>query len=333
MGPEDLSSIIDDLPVLPNDNVLVGFDYKDDAGIYKISDDKCLIQTVDFFTPVVDDPYVFGQIAAANALSDVYAMGGQPITVLNIACFPIADVEKDVLKEILLGGLNKINESGAALLGGHSIDDKELKYGLSVTGICKINEIYSNKGAMPGDVLYLTKKLGTGFVVSALSTDFLRQSVLDEAINSMAKLNKITSELAVSLKTVNAMTDITGFGLAGHISEMMIASKTSCELNLESIPLISGSLELIKKGINPSGTKRNRKFFSQYANIAENIDESLVWAAFGAETSGGLLICIPEDKTSDIENLFKNAGEPLYKIGKILDKTENKTEKIINLVK
>ncbi len=321
------------MPILPNENVLVGFGYKDDAGVYKISDDKCLIQTVDFFTPVADDPYVFGQIAAANALSDVYAMGGQPITVLNIACFPIDKIEKDVFREILLGGLNKINESGAVLLGGHSIDDKELKYGLSVTGICKIDEIYSNKGAMPGDVLYLTKKLGTGFIVSALCTDFLQQSVLDEAINSMAKLNKIASELAVSLKAVNAMTDITGFGLAGHTSEMMMANKTSCELHLENIPLISGSLELINKGINPSGTKRNRKFFSRYVNIAENIDESLVWAVFGAETSGGLLVCIPEEKTSDIENLFKNAGEPLYKIGKILDKAENKTEQIINLIK
>ncbi len=326
------------MPVLPNDNVLVGFDYKDDAGIYKISDDRCLIQTVDFFTPVVDEPYAFGQIAAANALSDVYAMGGQPITVLNIACFPIANVEKDVFREILLGGLDKINESGAALLGGHSIDDKELKYGLSVTGMCGIDEIYSNKGAESGDILYLSKKLGTGFIVSALCTDLLKQSVLDEAVCSMTKLNKTASELVISLKkAVHAMTDITGFGLVGHTSEMMIAGGVSCELNLENLPLISGSLELIQKGINPAGTKRNRKFFSQYVNIEENVDENLVWAAFGAETSGGLLICVSSEQAAVLENLFKNAGEPLYRVGKILNKVLDIKDKdnvnTINLVR
>ena len=310
------------MPVPKNDNVLVGFGYKDDAGVYKISDDSCLIQTVDFFTPVVDDPYTFGQIAAANALSDVYAMGGKPITALNIACFPIEEVEKEVFNLILLGGLDKINEAGAALLGGHSIDDKELKYGLSVTGVCNINEIYSNQGASPGDILYLTKSLGTGFVVSAICTDFLSKDSLNEASLSMSKLNKKASELAVSLKSPNAITDVTGFGLVGHLSEMMIASGAACEIDLSSLPVINGVYELIRKGINPSGTKRNRKYFSKYVSTLRNVDENLLWLAFGAETSGGLVMPVPESKSKALEHAFKNAGEPLHRIGKVLQRTQ-----------
>ena len=303
-----------------NDNVLVGFEYKDDAGVYKINDDTCLIQTVDFFTPVVDDPYSFGQIAAANALSDVYAMGGKPLTVLNIACFPINDIEKEVFNLILLGGLDKIKEAGAALLGGHSIDDKEIKYGLSVTGICGIDEIYSNSGAEQGDILYLTKSLGTGFAVSAICTDFLNEDTLNEATLSMSKLNKYASELAVSLMSPKAVTDVTGFGLIGHLSEMMIASGTRCEIDLNSLPVINGVPELIKKGINPSGTKRNRKYFSEYVSVKGALDENLLWIAFGAETSGGLIFSIPKNKASETEKIFKIKGEPLYKIGRVLDK-------------
>ncbi len=308
------------MPVPKNDNVLVGFGYKDDAGVYKITGDTCLIQTVDFFTPVVDDPYTFGQIAAANALSDIYAMGGKPLTALNIACFPIKEIEKEVFNRILLGGLDKINESGAALLGGHSIDDKELKYGLSVTGVCNINEIYSNQGARPGDTLYLTKSLGTGFVVSAICTDFLSADSLNEASLSMSKLNKKASELAVSLKLPNAITDITGFGLIGHLSEMMIASSASCEINLKSLPIINGVIELIKKGINPAGTKRNRKYFSKYVRVHKGLDDNLILLAFGAETSGGLAISVPESKSEALELAFKNAGEPLFKIGNVKQK-------------
>ncbi len=302
-----------------NDNVLVGFGYKDDAGVYKINDDTCLIQTVDFFTPVVDDPYTFGQIAAANALSDVYAMGGKPITVLNIACFPINEIDKEVFNLILNGGLDKIKEAGAALLGGHSIDDKEIKYGLSVTGICGINDIYSNQGAKRGDVLYLTKSLGTGFVVSAICTDFLEKETLDEASISMSKLNKYASELAVSIGGVNAVTDVTGFGLVGHLSEMMIASGVSCEIYLQSLPLIKGTVELIKRGINPAGTKRNRKYFAAYTAVKNGLDGNLLWTAFGAETSGGLIFSVSHMKASQFEEAFKNKGEPLYKIGRVLD--------------
>ncbi len=304
-----------------NENVLVGFGYKDDAGVYKIDDDTCIIQTVDFFTPVVDDPYAFGQIAAANALSDIYAMGGKPLTALNIACFPINDIEKEVFNLILLGGLDKIKESGAVLLGGHSIDDKEIKYGLSVTGLCGIKEIYSNAGAKSGDVLYLTKKLGTGFAVSAICTDFLDKNTLDEASSSMSKLNKHSSELAVSFKLPNAITDVTGFGLIGHLSEMMIASGAACEINLTSLPVINGTLDLIKKGINPAGTKRNRKYFAKFTHIDnDNADENLLWVAFGAETSGGLIFSVSETKTGYAEDIFKNKGEPLYRIGRVLGK-------------
>ena len=312
------------MPVPKNDNVLVGFEYKDDAGVYKISNDSCLIQTVDFFTPVVDDPYTFGQIAAANALSDVYAMGGKPITALNIACFPVKETEKKVFNLILLGGLDKINEAGAALLGGHSIDDKELKYGLSVTGVCNINEIYSNKGASPGDILYLTKSLGTGFVVSAICTDFLSADSLNEASLSMSKLNKRASEIAVSLKSPNALTDVTGFGLIGHLSEMLLASGAACEVDLSSLPAINGVYELIRKGINPAGTKRNRKYFSKYVSTSKNVDENLLWLAFGAETSGGLVMPVPESKSDALELAFKNAEEPLRRIGKVLQKEHDK---------
>jgi selenide,water dikinase len=303
-----------------NENVIVGFGYKDDAGVYKINDDTCLIQTVDFFTPVVDDPYVFGQIAAANALSDVYAMGGKPLTALNIACFPVNDIDKEVLNLILLGGLDKINEAGAALLGGHSIDDKEIKYGLSVTGICGVNDIYSNQGAMPGDVLYLSKSLGTGFAVSAICTDFLGENTLNEAAMSMSKLNRYASESAVSLKAPNAITDVTGFGLVGHLSEMMIASGTRCEIYLNSLPLITGTLDLIKRGINPAGTKRNRKYFDRYVSTEDVSDQNLLWIAFGAETSGGLIFSVPQAKSSEIEKSFKDKNENIFKIGKVLDK-------------
>ena len=304
-----------------NENVLVGFGYKDDAGVYKICGDTCIIQTVDFFTPVVDDPYAFGQIAAANALSDVYAMGGRPVTALNISCFPVNDIEKEVLNLILIGGLDKINEAGAALLGGHSIDDKEIKYGLSVTGVCGVNDIYSNKGAMPGDILYLTKSLGTGFAVSAISTEFLAESTLAEATLSMAKLNKYASEAAVSIKSPNAITDVTGFGLAGHLSEMMTAGGTQCEIYLNSLPVINGTIDLIKKGVNPAGTKRNRKYFSRYVSAVGGIDENLLWVAFGAETSGGLILSVPEHKASATENIFKSINEPLYRIGRVTFET------------
>lgn len=309
----------------------MGFGYKDDAGVYKIDNDNCIIQTVDFFTPVVDDPFAFGQIAAANALSDVYAMGGKPITALNLACFPVDSVEKEVLNMILSGGLDKINESGAALLGGHSIDDKEIKYGLSVTGICRIKDIFSNAGAMPGDILYLTKKLGTGFAVSAICTEFLDDATLSEATLSMTKLNKRASELAVSSKAPNAMTDVTGFGLVGHLSEMMIASGTSCFIELNMLPGINGATELIKKGVNPSGTKRNRKYFSRYSFLSEKHDEVLAWLAFGAETSGGLLMSVPEEKSKKLELMFKDAEEPLYPVGKVA-KTAAKGDPLINLV-
>ncbi|HEC25560.1 MAG TPA: selenide, water dikinase SelD [bacterium] len=272
---------------------------------------------------MVDDPYVFGQIAAANALSDVYAMGGKPITALNIACFPINVIEEEVFSRILLGGLHKMTEAGVALLGGHSIDDKEIKYGLSVTGICDINKIYSNQGAKPGDILCLTKKLGTGFVVSAICKDFLEQDTLNEAELSMSKLNKYASELAVSSKFPNAMTDITGFGLAGHLSEMMIASDTCCEINLSSLPVISGTMELINKGVNPAGTKRNREYFSKYVSVTGGLDEILLQLAFGAETSGGLIFAVPEVKMNDLKNLFGKEEEPLYEIGRVLDKNTN----------
>jgi selenide,water dikinase len=311
---------LEKLSVPQNDNVLVGFGYKDDAGVYKISGDKCLIQTVDFFTPVVDDPYTFGQIAAANALSDVYAMGGKPITALNIACFPINDVDKEVFNLILSGGLDKIKEAGVALLGGHSIDDKEIKYGLSVTGICGIDDIYSNQGVKPGDILYLSKSLGTGFAVSAICTDFLPEETLSEASKSMSKLNKYASEIAVSTGVVNAATDVTGFGLIGHLSEMMTASDVSCEIYLQSFPVIKGVLELIKKGINPAGTKRNRKYFAPYTSVKNEVDENLLWTAFGAETSGGLILSVPYDKSAVLEDAFAKKGEHLYKIGKVLEK-------------
>ncbi len=280
---------------------------------------------------MVDDPYTFGQIAAANALSDVYAMGGRPITALNLACFPVDTVEKEVFNQILHGGLDKINESGAALLGGHSIDDKEIKYGLCVTGICHVNEIYSNKGAMPGDFLYLTKKLGTGFIVSALCESFLKADSLKEASLSMAKLNKKASKLAVSIKAPNALTDVTGFGLIGHLSEMMVASGTSCDIDLKSLPAIKGVFTLIEKGVNPSGTKRNRKYFSRFVSEAGFPDENHVWLSYGAETSGGLLMSVSSKNAKRLERLFGDSGEPLFRIGMVSGK-KVRGKSLINLV-
>jgi selenide,water dikinase len=279
-------------------NVLVGFDHADDAGVYLIAPDQALVQTVDFFTPVVDDPYTFGQIAATNALSDVYAMGGKPLTALALVCFPEkADLE--ILERILAGGLSKMIEAGCTVIGGHSIRDEETKFGYSVTGTVHPKKILANAGAKAGDALLLTKALGTGVISTAIKKGKGEARWIDAAIRSMTTLNKRAAEVITSGDfPVNAMTDITGFGLIGHAREMVLASNVpesnvSLRISAGSIPLLEGALECVRAGYVPAGLKNNREFAECLVEYEDGVPEDVRALLFDPQTAGGLLISTP----------------------------------------
>lgn len=275
-------------------NLIVGFNKSDDAGVYKISPDLALVQTVDFFTPVVDDPYLYGQIAAANSLSDVYAMGGKPLTVLNIACFSCS-LDSSVLADILKGGAQKIKEAGAILLGGHTVTDNEIKYGLSVTGTVDPQRVVTNSGAKPGDVLILTKPIGTGILTTAFKFDMISEEDLKEAAISMSTLNKAASE-AMQKIGVHACTDITGFGLLGHGYEMADGSGVELKINSSRVPLMGRVIDLIEKDSVPGGAYSNMHYFSQWVDFEDSITEPQKIALFDPQTSGGLLISVPGER-------------------------------------
>ena len=264
-----------------------------DAGIYRLTDDIALVQSLDFFTPIVDDPYIFGQIAAANSLSDIYAVGGRPVTAMNIVCFPIKEQPKEILKEILKGGTDKVHEAGALLLGGHSVEDKEPKYGLSVTGLVHPEKFLSNSGAKPGDALVLTKPIGTGILTTALKAGLLDENIQDVLVNVMTTLNKDASELMIELGA-SAATDITGFGLAGHALEMAQASKRTLIIAAENVPVIDKTMEFLQMGFIPEGDYSNKSFCSKAFKIDSDVHDDLVTILFDAQTSGGLLISINE---------------------------------------
>ncbi len=272
---------------------MVGRETSDDAGVYRLTDDLALIQTLDFITPVVNDPYEFGRIAAANALSDVYAMGGRPLTAMNIVCFPLQQLDKSILKEMLRGGLEKIHEAGAALVGGHSVDDLELKYGLSVTGVVHPDRVLTNAGAQPGDALILTKPIGTGVLATAIKGALLTDSAARHATTVMATLNKAAAE-AMALYPVNACTDITGFGLLGHTLEVAVASRVTIEISIDRVPLLPEVLELAAMGLIPAGTYSNRNYCSHHVMIATTNDPLRLDLLADAQTSGGLLIFLPQ---------------------------------------
>jgi selenide,water dikinase len=314
-------------------NVLVGFDHADDAGVYQLGPGTALVQTVDFFTPIVDDPYTFGQIAATNSLSDVYAMGGRPLTALALVCFPEkADLE--ILERILAGGLSKMMEANCTIIGGHSIRDDETKFGYSVTGLIHPNQVLANKGAMPGDRLLLTKALGTGVISTAIKKATAKQSWIDGAVKSMTTLNKSAAEVitayvgAASSQSsqarprIHAMTDITGFGLIGHAREMALASDVSLVLHANRIPLLDGALECVRAGYIPGGLKANREFAECAVEYSEEIPDELKTMLFDPQTAGGLLVSVAADAAQDLAREISNAGVQVTEIGEVVSHTK-----------
>jgi selenide,water dikinase len=303
-------------------NVLVGFDHADDAGVYLIDPDRALVQTVDFFTPIVDDPYTFGQIAATNSLSDVYAMGGRPLTALALVCFPEkADLE--ILERILAGGLAKMIEAGCTVIGGHSIRDEETKFGYSVTGLIHPQKVLANHGAKPGDHLLFTKALGTGVISTAIKKNKAEPAWIDAAVRSMTTLNKRAAEVIEETGVaVNSMTDVTGFGLIGHAREMVLASNVSLRLHVRSIPILEGALECLQAGYIPGGLNNNRDFAECLVHYDDGIPDDLKAILFDPQTAGGLLISVvPEDSPRLIQSL-QDAGVPAVQIGEVLNKTK-----------
>jgi selenide,water dikinase len=286
-------------------NLLVGTDTQDDAGIYKLTDDLAMIQTVDFFTPIVDDPYMFGQIAAANSLSDVYAMGGEPKTVLNIVGFPITTLGGDVLAEMMKGSADKVKESGAVIAGGHSIDDNEPKFGLSVTGLIHPEKFYKNVGAKPGDALVLTKPIGVGIQTTAIKQEKLTEDQLQKVSETMAQLNKTAAETLKSYHP-NAVTDVTGFGLLGHASEIARGTGISLFISAKDVPVLPGTRELAEQDVVPGGTKDNHSWLKDDVAYSKNIDEIEQLILCDAVTSGGLLISLPQEEA---ENCVRSMHE------------------------
>ena len=321
IGPGTLAQVLGNLPKFHDENLLVGVETSDDAAIYKVNDELALIQTLDFFTPVVDDPYLFGQIAAANSLSDVYAMGGEPRTALNIVGFPSC-LDPKILGRILEGGASKVLEAGAVLAGGHSVQDDEPKYGLSVTGFVNPNKIFKNYGSQPGDVIIITKQVGSGLINTAIKAEMAEKSQIDEVVTVMTSLNKKAKEV-IENYPISACTDITGFGLAGHAMEMASSSKVTFEIDVNKVPYIDGALEMAKMGLVPAGTYNNKDYISGDVESC-NIEECYLDLMYDPQTSGGLLITLPEDEVENIMKDFenKNMDTKVAVIGRVLEKQE-----------
>ena len=328
-------------------NVLVGFDHADDAGVYQLTPEQALVQTVDFFTPIVDDPFTFGQIAATNSLSDVYAMGGRPLTALALVCFPdTADLE--ILERILSGGLAKMIEAGCTVIGGHSIRDAETKFGYSVTGLIHPQKIYANRGAQPGDSLILTKALGTGVISTAIKNGKAAPSWIDAAVRSMTTLNKRAAEViagpggadaavhspgkATQIPaarrrstaddgfSVHALTDITGFGLIGHLREIVLASNVAATISASQIPLLEGAVDSIHAGHIPGGLRNNREFAECLVEYAPEVPDDLRTVLYDPQTAGGLLISTAHGPA--LTNALNHAGVPAVRIGEIRSKSK-----------
>lgn len=299
--------------------MLVGNETKDDACVYRISDDLAIVQTVDFFPPMVDDPYLFGQIAAANALSDVYAMGAKPVLAMNLLCFPSC-LDLRVAREILAGGADKAKEAGCVIAGGHSITDNEPKYGLSVTGMIHPGKILTNSGAQPGDILLLTKKVGTGAVMTACKGGILSEDEAAEAYASMCLLNRRAAEIAAGFR-VHACTDITGFGVAGHVCEMTEGSGVTAVLQAADLPLLPHALNLAREGILPGGIYRNRDYFLERVSISAVIPEALADLFFDPQTSGGLLFSVPASEAGKLLEALQEET-PTAVVGKVTQKED-----------
>ncbi len=354
LSPAVLDKVLGKLPRQHDPNVLVGFDHADDAGVYKIDPGTALVQTVDFFTPIVDDPYTFGQIAATNSLSDVYAMGGRPITALALVCFP-ANGELEILEQILAGGLSKMMEASCTVVGGHSIRDEETKFGYSVTGLIDPSRIFTNGGAQPGDRLLFTKSLGTGVISTAIKNGTAKQSWIDAAVRSMTTLNKAAAEVitvfcatatdhvaagsepalspakgpaqtehssaALDLP-IHSLTDVTGFGLIGHAREMALASKVSLRFRINQIPLLEGALDCVRAGNLPGGLKNNRDFAECVVGYEEGIPEEFRTILFDPQTAGGLLIAVAPESLLHLIRALNVAGVPAVEIGEVTPVTK-----------
>ena len=316
LPPEKLHRIIDNLPLMKNDKLLEGFESADDALVYQVTEDIVSVQTVDFFPPMVDDPYVFGQVAAANALSDVYAMGGEPAVAMNLLCFPSC-LDLEVMDQILRGGISKVKEAGAVIAGGHTIADPTPKYGLCVTGFMHKNDVWSNKGALPGDAAVLTKALGVGIVNTAAKADEASSESVAQAVASMTCLNKKARDTARSYR-IHAATDVTGFSLAGHSQECASASKVTIEIETKALPLIEGALELARFGFIPEGRYTNEDYLFDKVSFSSSVTQELIDICYDPQTSGGLLLFMP---MSDAEAFVSKMDSPSCKIiGKVVEK-------------
>jgi len=311
-----LAEILQSLPPFEDPNLLVGFEASSDAAIYKLNEETALIVTLDFFTPIVDEPVWFGQIAAANSLSDVYAMGGRPLLALNIVCFP-KEEDPEILKEILRGGAKKVREAGALLVGGHSVDDPEIKYGLSVVGLVHPERYITNAGARPGDVLFLTKPLGTGIIATAVKGGLADKNVEERAIRVMAALNRAASEAMVEVGA-HAATDVTGFGLLGHALEMAQASKVKLVISASQVPVLKEALEFARLGLVPEGDYENIRFCEKVVEISPEVDKDRLALLYDAQTSGGLLVSVPREKAETFyEELLKRGVFEAAEIGHV----------------
>ncbi len=354
LSPAILDKVLSKLPRQHDPNVLVGFDHADDAGVYKITPNLALVQTVDFFTPMVDDPYTFGQIAATNALSDVYSMGGRPITALAHVCFP-AKGDLEVLEQILAGGLSKMMEANCTIIGGHSIRDEEPKFGYSVTGLIDPSRIFTNGGAQPGDRLLFTKSLGTGVISTAIKKGAAKQAWIDAATRSMTTLNKTASEVITRFCSdrtetttshvrkattghvgtaalgrtaerssanlpIHSLTDVTGFGLIGHAREMALASNASLLFHLNQIPILEGALDCIRAGNIPGGLNNNRDFAECVVGYEEGIPNELKTILFDPQTAGGLLIAVTAEHSSNLTRDLRAAGVTAVEIGEVRER-------------
>ena len=326
--------------------MLVGFDYADDAGVYLLTPEQALVQTVDFFTPIVDDPYTFGEIAATNALSDVYAMGGRPLTSLALVCFPEKG-DLEILERILAGGLSKMIEAGCTIIGGHSIRDDETKFGYSVTGVIHPQRVLANKGTQPGDRLLFTKSLGTGVISTAIKKGTAKQEWIDSAVKSMTTLNKTAADVitkgsvgpglrpgqaerssagqpraGVPTWFVHALTDVTGFGLIGHAREMALASDVSLVLHSAKIPLLDGALDCVRAGNIPGGLTANRAFAECLVEYENGIPEEVKTILFDPQTAGGLLVSVASEHAAALTRALHDASVPAVEIGEVLPRTK-----------
>jgi len=324
ISPTALSSIIHTLPHTADPRLLVGLETSDDAGVFQLTEELAIVQTLDFFTPIVDSPYWFGQIAAANALSDVYAMGGKPLTALNIVGFPITKLSPDILAEILRGAHEKIVEAGAVLVGGHSIDDPEPKFGLSVTGTVHPKRVLTNSGAKPGDVLILTKPIGIGIQTTAIKRGVLGEQGMESVVKVMATLNKYAAEV-LSDFPVHACTDVTGFGLLGHALEVAEGSDVGICIFAEEVPVLPGTYELAQQGIVPGGTKANAEWVSNRVEYADHLQVEDQLILCDATTSGGLFVSLPKEQASGLLQALHKKGVTWARIiGEVKDEHHRK---------